>query len=92
MRARGEAELAAFRLTPFSTKESELRIQVDNERHVDDLLDFLRKNGCIAFRADPRALTVHLPECNSDQANDSSSASTSTSGTTHPDAETTLAD
>ena len=45
-----------------------MRIQVDNERHLDDLLAFLRKNGCIALRADDRALKVHVPDCRSERA------------------------
>ena len=70
-----------------------MRIQVDNERHVEDLLAFLRKNGCIALRTDDRALTVHLPECNNDRAERLElGIYLNTWHATHPDAETVLAD
>ena len=55
LRAKGEAEPAAFCLTlflPDRKRASRMRIQVDHARHLDDLLAFLRKNGCIALRAE----------------------------------------
>jgi hypothetical protein len=70
-----------------------MRIQVDDERHLDDLRAFLRKNGCIVLRADARVLKVHLPECRSDQAERLElSVYLSTWHATHSEAETTLAD
>ena len=70
-----------------------MRIQVDHERHLDDLLAFLRRNGCIALRADARTLTVHVPECRSDPAERLElGVYLNTWNATHPDAETTLAD
>ena len=70
-----------------------MRIHVDHARHLDDLLAFLRRNGCIALRTDERALTVHLPECRSDQAERLElGVYLSTWHATHPDTETILAD
>ena len=74
-------------------RASRMRIQVDDEQHLEDLLAFLRKNGCIALRADERTLTVHPPECASDKAERLAlGAYLNTWHATHPDAETTLAD
>jgi len=74
-------------------KASRIRIQVDNEHHAEDLLAFLRKNGCIALRAGERALAVHAPACRTDRAERRKlRVCLSTWQATHPDAETTLAD
>ena len=94
-RSRGELdpERSSSPRLPPNRKLPEIRIQVDNEHHVDDLLDFLRKNGCIALRARERALSVHAPECRTDRAERRKlRVYLSTWQATHPDAETTLAD
>jgi hypothetical protein len=69
-RSRGELEpeRSSSPRSPPNRKLSEIQIQVDNEHHTEDLLDFLRKNGCIALRAGERALSVQAPECRTDRA------------------------
>ena len=96
-RSRGELEPGRSSSPRFflqtERKLPEIRIQVDNEHHAEDLLAFLRKNGCIALGAGERALSVHAPACRTDQAERRKlRVYLSTWQATHPDAETTLAD
>ncbi len=45
-----------------------MRVHVDEQRHIDDLLIFLRKVGGIALRVDDCTLEIHLPETTSEHA------------------------
>ena len=96
MRAQGgelEPRRSSSPRFPLTRKLPEIRIQVDNEHHAEDLLDFLRKNGCIALRAGERALSVQAPECRTDREERRKlRVYLRTWQATHPDAETTLVD
>jgi hypothetical protein len=43
-------------------------VHVDEQKHIDDLLVFLRKVGDIALRVDGGMLEIHLPEATSEHA------------------------
>src|SRR6476619_2920664 len=90
----GEVELCG--VPPhLSNKKARLtiRILVDDEQHLDDLLAFLRRNGCIALRADDRALQVHLPETKNAPAERLELGFyLSAWQATHPEADATLVD
>jgi hypothetical protein len=45
-----------------------MQIHVDEQNHLDDLLAFLRKIGCIALRVDGFTLEVHMPETTNERA------------------------
>jgi hypothetical protein len=45
-----------------------MQIHVDEQSHLDDLLAFLRKIGCIALRVDGSTLEVHVPEVTNERA------------------------
>ena len=45
-----------------------MRVHVDEQRHIDDLLIFLRKVGGIAVRVDACTLEIQLPETTSEHA------------------------
>ncbi len=45
-----------------------MRVRVDEQRHIDDLLIFLRKVGGVALRVDCCTLEIHLPETTSEHA------------------------
>ncbi len=48
--------------TPMCGTSPAMQIHVDEQSHLDDLLAFLRKIGCIALRVDGCTLEVHVPE------------------------------
>ena len=45
-----------------------MRVHVDEQRHIDDLLIFLPKVGGIALGVDDCTLEIHLPETTSEHA------------------------
>ncbi len=45
-----------------------MKIHVDEQTHLDDLLAFLRKIGCVALRVDGRTLEAHVPETTNERA------------------------
>jgi hypothetical protein len=45
-----------------------MQIHVDEQSHLDDLLAFLRKIGCIALRVDGCTLEVHMPATTNERA------------------------
>ena len=45
-----------------------MQIHVDEPNHLDDLLAFLRRIGCIALRVDGFTLEVHMPETTNERA------------------------
>jgi len=66
-----------------------MHIRVDNSDQTGDLLDFLRKAGCIAVRLDEHLLDVHLPDSISDEAERLElGVYVSSWGARHPEAET----
>ncbi len=45
-----------------------MHIYVGETNHIDDLLGYLRKSGCIALRVDDCTLEVHMPETRNERA------------------------
>jgi hypothetical protein len=45
-----------------------MQIHVAEQNHLDDLLAFLRRIGCIALRVDDSTLEVNMPETTNERA------------------------
>ena len=45
-----------------------MQVHVHEQNHLDDLLAYLRKIGCIALRVDGFMLEVHMPEMTNEPA------------------------
>ncbi len=68
-----------------------MQIHVEEQNHLDDLLAFLRRIGCIALRVDGSTLEVHVPETTNERAERLElGAYLSSWQARHPEAETKL--